>query len=83
MESLFPRGDLSGPRDRAMSGYLLIHKGDMRLCKLDGHLDHKAEFGFSILGELSDPTRQWATINLRVPMTGKILLLKSFSRDVD
>jgi hypothetical protein len=55
----------------------------MRLCKLDGHLDHKAEFGFSILGELSDPTRQWATINLRVPMTGKILLLKSFSRDVD
>jgi hypothetical protein len=78
----------------AMSGYILIHKGDMRLCKLDGHLDHKVEFGFGIFGELSDQTRlflarreispgQWATINLRVPMDGRILRLKSLSRDVD
>jgi hypothetical protein len=78
----------------AMSGNLLIHKTDMRLCKLDGHLDHKVEFGFGILGELSDQTRlflerqevspgQWATTNIRVHLDGRILLLKSFSRDLD
>ena len=78
----------------AMSGEIIIHKTDMRLCKLDGHLDHKVEFGFGILGELSDQTRlflarqevsrgQWATTKIRVHIDGRILLLKSFSRDVD
>jgi hypothetical protein len=78
----------------AMSGNILIHKTDMRLCELDGHLDHKVEFGFGILGELSDQTRlslarkevspgQWTTTNIRVHLDGRILLLKSFSRDMD
>jgi len=78
----------------AMSGEILIHKTDMRLCILDGHLDHKVEFGFGILGELSGQTRlflarqevssgQWTTTKIRVHLDGRILLLKSFSRDVD
>ncbi len=78
----------------AMSGSILIHKTNMRLCQLDEHLDHKVEFGFGILGELSDQTRlflarqqvspgHWTTTSIRVHLDGRILLLKSFSRDVD
>jgi hypothetical protein len=78
----------------AMSGLLLIHTADMRLCELDAHLEHRVEFGYGILGELSDKTHfflargevspgQWTTTKLRVHLDGSILLLKSISRDVD
>ena len=78
----------------AMAGVLIIHKPDMRLCELDAHLEHKVEFGFGILGTLSDrtylslareevSTGQWTTTKLRVHLDGSILLLKSISRDVD
>jgi hypothetical protein len=78
----------------AMSGEILIHKTNMRLCELDGHLEHRVEFGFGILGELSDKTHmflarkevspgQWTTTKIRVHLDGRILLLKSFSRDLD
>ena len=40
----------------AMAGALLIHTPDMRLCELDAHLEHRVEFGFGILGQLSDET---------------------------
>lgn len=78
----------------AMSGMLLIHTADMRLCELDAQLEHRVEFGYGILGELSDKTHlflerdevspaQWTTTKIRVHLDGSILLLKSISRDVD
>jgi hypothetical protein len=78
----------------AMSGVLLIHTTDMRLCELDAHLEHRVGFGFGILGELSDKTYlslgreevspgQWTTTKIRIHLDGSILLLKSFFRDVD
>ncbi len=78
----------------AMTGVLIIHTPDMRLCELDAHLEHKVEFGFGILGVLRDKTYlslargevsngQWATTKIRVHLDGGILLLKTISRDVD
>jgi hypothetical protein len=78
----------------AMSGVLFIHTTDMRLCGIDAHLDHKVEFGFGLLGEVSDGSSfsitreevfpgQWKTAKLRIHVNGSMLLLKSFSRDED
>lgn len=78
----------------AMSGVLFIHTTDMRLCDIDAHLDHKVEFGFGLLGEVSDGSSfsitreevfpgQWKTAKLRIHVNGSMLLLKSFSRDED
>jgi len=78
----------------AMSGMLLIHTTDMRLCELDAHLDHKVEFGFGLLGQLSEQTHfsitreevtpgEWTATRVRIHLDGSILLLKSLSRDVD
>src|SRR6202035_262156 len=76
----------------AMSGMLLIHTTDMRLCEIDAQLQHRVEFGYGILGALSDKTHfflaraeispaQWTTTQIRVHLDGSILLLKSISRD--
>jgi hypothetical protein len=78
----------------AMSGVLLIHSADMRLCSIDAHLDHRVEFGFGLLGEVRDDSSfsitreevfsgQWKTAKLRIHVNGSMLLLKSFSRDED
>ena len=78
----------------AMAGVLIIDTRDMRLCELDAHLDHRVEFGFGILGVLSDKSYlslarkevapgQWTTVKIRVHLDGSILLLKSISRDLD
>jgi hypothetical protein len=78
----------------AMSGELLIHNTDKRLCGIDAHLDHKVEFGFGLLGKVSDQShfsvmRQevspggWKTTKIRVHVDGSILLMKSVSRDED
>jgi hypothetical protein len=78
----------------AMSGILLIHTTDMRLCELDARLQHRVEFGYGLLGELSDKTHlflarqevspaQWTTTEIRVHLDGSILLWKSISREVE
>ena len=78
----------------AISGVLLIHTTDMRLCGLDAHLEHNVEFGFGLLGVLSGETHfsvareeispgQWTTKKVHVHVDGSFLLLKSISRDVD
>ena len=78
----------------AMSGTLLIHMTDMRLSELDVHLVHKVEFGFGILGEISDTTHfsltradasvgNWVTTKIRVHVDGTILLMKSISQNVN
>jgi hypothetical protein len=92
-----PSFEEQGYEDRmvhAMSGVLFIHTSDMRLCGIDAHLDHKVEFGFGLLGEVSDGSNfsitreevfpgQWKTVKLRIHVNGSMLLLKSFSREED
>lgn len=78
----------------AMSGVLVIHRPDMRLCELDVHLAYRVEFGYGILGRLTDKTHfylareevsptQWTTTKIGVHLDGSILLLKSISRDLE
>jgi hypothetical protein len=78
----------------AMSGVLLIHTTDMRLCGIDAHLDHSVEFAFGLLGKVSNQSHfsvvrqevspgQWRTTRIRVHVDGSILLLKSVARDED
>jgi hypothetical protein len=78
----------------AIAGMLIIHTTDMRLCEIDAHHEHKVEFGFGILGMLSDKTYlslvrenvltgQWTTTKLRVHLDGSILFLESISQDLD
>lgn len=78
----------------AMSGVLLIHTTDKRLCGIDAHLDHVVEFGFGLLGKVSDQSHfsimrrevspgEWKTTKIRVHVDGSILLMKSVSRDED
>ena len=68
----------------AMSGTLLIHTKDMRLCELNAHFDHRVTFGFGILGLLSDKSHlsfkreevfpgQWTTTEIHVHLDGTIL----------
>jgi hypothetical protein len=92
-----PSFDEESYQDRvvhAMAGVLIIHTPDMRLCELDAHLQHKVEFGFGILGVLSDKSYlslereevvagQWTTTMIHVHLDGSILLLKTISRDLD
>lgn len=76
----------------AMSGVLLIHNTDMRLCAISGHLDHPVEFGFGLLGKVSEQSHfsvvhsevspgQWKATKILVHVDGNILFLKSVSRD--
>lgn len=78
----------------AMSGVMLIHTADMRLRRLDVQLEHKVEFGFGLLGVVSDTTHfslarkevlpgYWEPTKIRVHLDGTILLMKSISRDVE
>ncbi len=78
----------------AMSGVLLIHTMDMRLCGIDAHLNHPVEFGFGLLGKVGDQSHfsvvrqevfpgQWKATKIRVHVDGSILLMKSVSRDED
>ena len=77
-----------------MSGVLLIHTADKRLCGINAHLDHVVEFGFGLLGKVSDQSHfsivrrevspgEWKTTKIRVHVDGSILLMKSVSRDED
>jgi hypothetical protein len=78
----------------AMSGVLLIHATDKRLCGINAHLDHVVEFGFGLLGKVSNQSHfsivrqevspgEWKTTKIRVHVDGSILLMKSVSRDED
>ena len=78
----------------AMSGVLLVHATDKRLCVIDAHLDHVVEFGFGLLGKVSNQSHfsilrqeispgEWKTTKIRVHVDGSILLMKSVSRDED
>jgi hypothetical protein len=78
----------------AMSGVLLIHAADMRLCAINAHMDHEVEFGFGLFGKVSDQSHfsvvrqqispgEWKTTKINVHVDGTLLLMKSVSRDED
>jgi hypothetical protein len=78
----------------AAAGILLIHPGDLRLCRLDAHLEHPVEFGYGLLGKVSLGSGffmareqvlpgQWKTSQMHVHVDGNILLFKSVSRQED
>jgi hypothetical protein len=76
----------------ATSGYLFIRTPDMRLCAMNAHLDHKVEFGYGLLGKVSENSKfsmvrsevapgEWKTTKTDIHVDGSLLLLKSYSRD--
>ena len=78
----------------AIAGDVYVNAADSRLCKLDTHLQHPVEFGFGLLGKVSQNSSffmsrapvspgQWKTSTLRIHVDGNILLLKSVSRQED
>ena len=75
-----------------MAGTLVIQSSTMRLAGIDGHLTDRVSFGYGFLGHVEkgsgfSMTRSevtpadWKTTHVSVHMDGKILLLKSISRD--
>jgi hypothetical protein len=76
----------------ATSGFLFIRLPDARLCAMNAHLDHKVEFGFGLLGKISEKSKfsmarsevvpgEWKTTQADIHIDGSLLLLKSYSRD--
>jgi hypothetical protein len=62
------------------------------MCGIDAHLEHEVDFAFGFLGKVSQDgkvslTREevspgnWKTSHVSVHMDGKLLLMKSISRD--
>ncbi len=77
-----------------LAGTVLIRASDMRLCGIDGHLVDRISFGYGLLGHIEKDSHfsmtrkpvtatDWKTSHISVHIDGKILLLKSFSRDQD
>ena len=78
----------------ATSGFLFIHTPDMRICGLDAHLDHRVEFGYGLLGKVSETSRfsmtrkqvmpgEWKTTRVQIHIDGSVFMLKSYARDED
>jgi hypothetical protein len=76
----------------ATSGYLLIRVADKRLCAMNAKLDHKVEFGYGLLGKISENSKfsmvrsevspgEWKSTKTDIHVDGSLLLLKSYSRD--
>lgn len=76
----------------ATSGFLFIRMPEMRLCAMNAHLDHKVEFGYGLLGKVSENSKfsmvrsevipgEWKTTKTDIHVDGSLLLLKSYSRD--
>jgi hypothetical protein len=77
-----------------LAGIILVRMPAQRLCGIEGHLVERITFGFGLLGHI-DPgshfsvTRapatatDWKSKKIIVHVDGKILLLKSISRDED
>jgi hypothetical protein len=77
-----------------MAGTILVHMPAERLCGIEGHLLDRVSFGFGILGHIEKDSRfqvirtpvtptDWKNSKIEVHVDGKILLLKSISRDED
>jgi hypothetical protein len=76
----------------AMAGTLLIDSREKRLCGIDAHVEREVDFAFGLLGKVNQGgkfslTREevfpqtWRTTHLSVHIDGRLLLMKSISRD--
>ncbi|MFL6428193.1 MAG: hypothetical protein ACJ71S_08115, partial [Acidobacteriaceae bacterium] len=75
-----------------LAGTILIRMPAERLCGIEGHLVDRVSFGFGLLGHI-DPSSHfrvervpvtatdWKSAHIDVHVDGKVLLLKSISRD--
>jgi hypothetical protein len=77
-----------------LAGTILIRMPAERLCGIEGHLLDRVSFGFGILGHIEKDSHfqvirrpvtntDWKNSKIEVHVEGKILLLKSISRDED
>ena len=77
-----------------LAGTILVRMPAERLCGIEGHLIDRVSFGFGILGHIEKDSRfrvtrtpvtatDWKSTRIEVHLDGKILLLKSISRDQD
>jgi len=77
-----------------LAGTILVRIPAERLCGIEGHLIDRVSFGFGILGHIEKDSRfrvtrtpvtatDWKSTRIEVHLDGKILLLKSISRDQD
>jgi hypothetical protein len=75
-----------------LAGVILIHEPDDRLCGIHGHLIDRVSFGYGFLGHLDKDSHfavtrvpvtptNWKSTRIDVHLDGRILLLKSISRD--
>jgi hypothetical protein len=75
-----------------MAGTLLIRMPSTRLCGIDGHVVDRITFGYGLLGHIEKDSRfsvtrvpvtltDWKNSVINVHVDGKVLLLKSISRD--
>lgn len=75
-----------------MAGTLLIRLPSTRLCAIDGHVVDRISFGYGLLGHIEKDSHfsvtrvpvtltDWKNSDIEVHVDGKILLMKSISRD--
>jgi hypothetical protein len=75
-----------------MEGTVSIKEPEDRLCDLEGHISQPVEFGFGFLGKVNSGghfslTRAkvnataWKTASMSIHIDGRVLLLKTLSRD--
>jgi hypothetical protein len=77
-----------------LAGIVLVRMPDERLCGIQGHLVDRVSFGFGLLGHIDQGSHfsvsrvpvtpmDWKSAKIAVHVDGRILLLKSISRDQD
>lgn len=79
---------------QAMSGVIWVNMKEYRLEEIDGHISHRVNFGWGVLGHLDKGGRfhvvqaevvpgHWEIVKLLVDMHGKALFFKSISVQQD
>lgn len=79
---------------QAMSGVIWVNMKEVRLEEIDGHISHRVNFGWGVLGHLDKGGRfhvvqaevapgHWEIVKLLVDMHGKALFFKSISVQQD
>jgi hypothetical protein len=77
-----------------MTGTVSLREPDDRLCSLEGLVSEPVSFGFGVLGKIDQGgsfrlerrpvvPSEWKSVRMTVHMQGKILLMKSLTRDQD
>jgi hypothetical protein len=90
----FSPPDLEANIFRGISGELWIDQAQEQLVKLDAHFIADVDFGFGILGKLHKGStalleqsnvggNDWELTSLKIHVTGKALMIRSFSYQVD